>query len=308
MQRDIRAEVIERFNKKTRKRRLLDDSFRCLIVIITSAIYSLSVVWFLEPAGLVAIGCTAIGQVLNRLFIGINIEVPVGVFSLIMNIPLCIYGIKHVSKRFIIFSVLSIIIQSLFLLDWVPMVDFGIDTTDKLFLAIIAGLFCGMAIGCALRFGTSTGGMDILGQALSLKRGISIGMFSMAINILLAIIAGGIMEGNWSITFYTFIFIIITNLVIDKVHNAYNYVRIDIVTKKGEAVSQALLHAINRGCTISDVKGAYTGEMKNELFMVISSYELEKAKRVIYEHDPEAFIMVLPVKRIIGAFFKHTIV
>ena len=47
--------------------------------------------------------------------------------------------------------------------------------------------------------------------------------------------------------------------------------------------------------------------MKNELFMVISSYELEKAKRIIYEEDPEAFIMVLPVKRIIGMFFKHTI-
>mgnify|MGYP003322058949 CR=1 FL=1 len=36
--------------------------------------------------------------------------------------------------------------------------------------------------------------------------------------------------------------------------------------------------------------------------MVISSYELEKAKRIIYEEDPEAFIMVLPVKRIIGMF------
>jgi uncharacterized membrane-anchored protein YitT (DUF2179 family) len=42
--------------------------------------------------------------------------------------------------------------------------------------------------------------------------------------------------------------------------------------------------------------------------MVISSYELDHAKDIINKVDPEAFIMVLPVKRIIGAFFKHTII
>ena len=132
-------------------------------------------------------------------------------------------------------------------------------------------------------------------------------MFSMIANIILAII-GGIIDKDPTTTLYTFIFIIICNLVVDKIHTAYNYLRIDVITSKKEEVSNALLNEIKRGCTIMDVQGAYTHNYKFDVFMVISSYELEHAKNIINEVDPNAFIMVLPVKRIIGAFFKHTII
>ncbi len=299
----------EEINHPSRKKQILDDLFRVCIVVISSAIYSLAVVWFLEPARLVSIGLTGVGQILNRLFSLMGVNIPVGVFTFLTNIPLCIYGIKSVSPRFVIYTMLSVVVQSVFLLGWIPEVNFGIDAeSDRLFLSIIAGLFCGVGIGVALRYGTSTGGVDILAQALNLKKNISIGMFSTIINILLAVIAGGLIEKSWSITLYTFIFIIITNIVVDKIHTAYNYLRIDVISKNADAISEALIAGINRGCTVLDVKGAYTHQEKYDIFMVISSYELEKAKRIIYQVDKEAFIMVLPVKRIIGAFFKHTII
>lgn len=300
---------IKSFISHPKTKAVLNDVFRVVIVIVSSVIYSLAVTWFLEPANLIAIGFTAVGQIMNRLILNTGVDIPIGVFTLVFNIPLCIYGYKSVSPRFIIYTVLSIIVQSIFLMGWVPEINLGIDPNqDKLFLTIIAGLFAGAGIGVALRYGTSTGGVDILAQALSLKKNISIGTFSMVFNIVLAVIAGGLMEGNWAITFYTFIFIIITNLVIDKIHTAYNYLRIDVITKHSDEVSNALISEINRGCTILDVKGAYTKEAKFDVFMVISSYELEKARRIIYKVDPEAFITVVPVKRIIGAFFKHTII
>lgn len=302
-------ELSKSFLNHSKRMAILNDAFRVIIVIVSSAVYSLAVTWFLEPANLISIGLTAVGQILNRLILQLGVDIPIGVFTLVLNIPLCIYGFKSVSPRFIIYTILSVVVQSIFLLGWVPQIDLGIDPNqDKLFLTIIAGLFAGAGIGVALRYGTSTGGVDILAQALSLKKNVSIGTFSMVVNIVLAIIAGGLMEGNWAITFYTFIFIIITNLVIDKIHTAYNYLRIDVITRHSDEVSTALISEINRGCTVLDVKGAYTKEAKFDVFMVISSYELEKARRIIYKVDPEAFITVVPVKRIIGAFFKHTII
>lgn len=304
-----KVEEINNSSKKSKRNQILSDLFRVFIVIVSSAIYALAVVWFLEPANLVSIGFTGIGQILSRLLLKVNINIPVGVFTLVLNIPLCIYGLKSVSPRFIIYSLLSVVVQAIFLMGWIPQINIGIDPEkDRLFLSIISGLIVGVGIGVALRYGTSTGGVDILAQALSLKKNISIGMFSTIVNITLAIIAGGIMQGDWAITLYTFIFIIISNIVIDKIHTAYNYLRIDVITKDSEAVSKALIEGINRGCTILDVQGAYTHQNKYDVFMVISSYELEKAKRIIYSVDKEAFIMVLPVKRIIGAFFKHTII
>lgn len=286
---------------------ILNDLFRVFIVLFSSALYSLAVVWFLEPAGLVSVGMTGIGQILNKLFGYVNVNIPIGVFTFVLNIPLCIYGFKTVSPRFIIYTMLSVAVMSIMLLGWIPKVDFGISSYDKLFLSIIAGLISGVGVGFALRYGTSTGGFDILAQAFSLKKHIPIGFILMILNIFIAVIYGGIMQGNWSITLYTFIFIIISNVVVDKIHTAYNYLKIEIVTKN-KNLTQELMNGIQRGCTYYNVKGAYTDEDKYEVFMVISAYELEKAKKIIYDVDPDAFIMVVPIKRIIGRFFRHTIV
>ena len=294
--------------KQMEKRKVLDSCFRVLIVVLSATIYSFSVVWFLEPARLLSIGATAVSQVINRLLALGNINVPIGVFSLLLNIPLCVFGYKYVSHRFIIFTVLSVIIQSILMLGFIPVPNFIEENKDnRLFLSIIAGLISGVGIGIALRYGTSTGGVDIVAQAFNLKMGVSIGVFSMMVNICLAIV-GGIIDKDPTTTLYTFIFIIISNIVVDKIHTAYNYLRIDVITTKKEAVSEALLNEIKRGCTIMDVQGAYTKIDKFDVFMVISSYELDHAKDIINQVDPEAFIMVLPVKRIIGAFFKHTII
>lgn len=317
---DILENQSNSFKKSLKRRQILNDIFRVFIVILSSAFYSLAVAIFLEPAGLLSIGMTAVGQICNRLIEMFAPSCPdflksVGLYQLLFNIPLCIYGFKHVSPRFIIYTLLSVVIQSVFLLGWIDgeyiltnVVGINpANETYRLLLAIIAGLFGGVGIGVALRYGTSTGGVDILAQALSLKKSISIGVFSTVVNVILAII-NGIMAHQLAIALYTFIFIIITNIVVDKIHTAYNYLRIDVITKHKDELSKALIDEIQRGCTIAEVMGAYTKEDKYDIFMVISSYELEKAKRIIYKVDPEAFIMVLPVKRIIGAFFRHTII
>lgn len=292
-----------------KKEQFLSDVFRVFIVIFTTTIYSLAVIWFLEPAQLVSIGLTGLGQILNRAFLSAGVNIPVGVFTLVANIPLCIYGLKNVSRRFILFSLLSVAVQSFWLMGWDwAQVDFGIAADERLFLAIVGGLIGGIAIGLALRYGTSTGGVDIIAQAFALKKNISIGMFSMVVNVLLAIIAGGLMQNSWDVTLYTFIFIIITNLVVDKIHTAYNYLRIDIISTHAEELAQALLEGIQRGCTMTDVRGAYTKEKKADVFMIISSYELQKAAEIVKKTDPGAFMTVSPIKRIFGKFFKHTII
>ena len=285
------------------------DLFLVFIVLVTATVHSLAVLWFLEPANLISIGLTGLSQILNRSFSMIGMTIPVGVFTLVLNVPLCIYGAKTVSPRFVLFSILSVLVQSFWLLDWDFLkIDFGFTAQDRFFLSVIGGLFCGCSIGVALRYGTSTGGMDIIGQALALRKNISIGFFSTIVNILLAVIAGGLIERSWTITLYTFVFIIVSNLAIDKIHTAYNYLRIDIISLHPDQIADALIVGIHRGCTILDVKGAYTKEKKADVFMIISSYELQKVAEIVRKTDPMAFMTVSPIKRIFGKFFKHTII
>lgn len=292
-----------------KRKHIIEEGFRTLIVVACSIIYALAVLWFLEPLHLVGTGLTGLSQLISRLFALGSIDIPIGVFTLVLNIPLFIIGWRTVSHKFIIYTAFSVAIQSIMFLGWVPVVNFGLSPTNNMILfTIIGGLAAGVGIGFAMRFGTSTGGMDILAQAIAFKKNISIGLFCGFYNIILAILAGGIIEANWEITFYTFIYIIIDNIVVDKIHTAYNFCRIDVITNYPEKVSDALLKGVQRGCTIMDVKGGYTGENKYNVFMVVSSYELVKAKKIIRSTDPDSWVLVSPIKRVIGKFFKHPIV
>lgn len=303
--------------KMADKPQWVDTLIRTIIVIVASFVYSVCVEIFLTPANLVAIGMSSIGQVFGKIVENIWPNAPQflkspGIYVLLLNIPLCLLGAKYVSKRFIIFTLFSIAVQTIFMFGWMDgeyilTKIIRIDKSERLFLAIIAGIFSGAGIGIALRYGTSTGGVDIIAQTLNIRKGVSIGVFTMLLNIILAII-NGLLTHDYAATLYTFIFIIINSLVVDKIHTAYNYLRVDVITKDKDKVSMALMDGIKRGCTTLNVNGAYTKEDKFDVFMIISSYELDRIRRIIKDVDPDAFIMVTPVKRIIGKFFKHTIV
>ena len=296
----------------------------CVVMVtISTIIYCMGVMWFLEPASLYSGGVTGIAQLISnscsRFF---NLKIDLGLIVFLINIPILIFGWKKVSKRFVICSVISIILQTVLMNEIIPVVDFGINTglnpitgvmfpgsgseMDLLLLSFVGGFISGVGSSLALRYGTSTGGVDILAQAVSFKKNISIGFISLVVNVIIAIL-GAFLFGNPAVAFYTIIRIIVQSVITDKVHTAYNFLKVEIVTTKTQEVSQLLLSDIGRGITIINAIGAYTHTEKSVLEIIISSYEMHRviddAKRV----DPSVFITVSPVRRVIGNFKRKTI-
>ena len=296
----------------------------CVVMVtISTIIYCMGVMWFLEPASLYSGGVTGIAQLISnscsRFF---NFKIDLGLIVFLINIPILIFGWKKVSKRFVICSVISIILQTVLMNKIIPVVDFGINTglnpitgvmfpgsgseMDLLLLSFVGGFISGVGSALALRYGTSTGGVDILAQAVSFKKNISIGFISLVVNVIIAIL-GAFLFGNPAVAFYTIIRIIVQSVITDKVHTAYNFLKVEIVTTKTQEVSELLLSDIGRGITIINAIGAYTHTEKSVLEIIISSYEMHRviddAKRV----DPSVFITVSPVRRVIGNFKRKTI-
>ena len=289
------------------KTKVLDDSFRVVIVIFTAVLYCLGLIWFLEPAGIYSAGATGLAQIIKQLFDQF-VKIPLGVYTFLINFPLFIYGWKKVSRRFSIYSILSVVVQSICTMGWIPVVNFGLDPqTNQLTFALIGGIVTGVACGIALRYGTSTGGLDILGQVFALEKNVSIGNFTMIANVVIAFVGGAWVSGSWPIVIYTCIRIIITSIVIDKIHTAYNYVKLSIISSDVDAMVKELLE-MNRGCTMIPAKGGYSRNDKFDLIMVISSYEIDKAVAIVKAHDPKAFIIVEPVKRLFGNYVRKSIV
>ena len=90
------------------KMRIKSEAPRVLIVLFCATFYSLSVMWFLTPAGLYAAGITGLAQIITQILkVFANFNLPSGILVLLFNIPLFIFGWKRVSKRFSISKKLS---------------------------------------------------------------------------------------------------------------------------------------------------------------------------------------------------------
>ncbi len=309
------------------KKKLLDLLFRLGIVIFANVLLSFATVWFLEPAKLFAGGASGIAQLIQRIFIKNNILVNVnlGWYILIVNIPIMIVGIRYVSLKFTIYSVVAVGVQTITTVflpagpfdfikadiegfiannDAIPIDYYGVLLT----LALCGAVLAGVASGIALKFGTSTGGFDVLGQALALKKNVSIGVFTMALNILIAIFGGGVLQGQWLIALYTVIRMVLNGLVVDKIHTAYTFTALHIFSNDAKEIAYDIMNEMGRGCTFENVTGGFTHKESVELYCIVSTYEIEATLRIIHRYDKKAFVAMTPVKRINGRFIKKTIV
>lgn len=310
-----------------RKNKILDLLFRLAIVIAANVLLSFATVWFLEPAKLFAGGASGIAQLIQRIFLrnGILVNVNLGWYILFVNIPIVIIGIRHVSLRFAIFSVVAVGVQTLTTLlipagpfsfiseeidaiiangEKIPVELYGVILT----LAVCGGVLAGVASGVALKFGTSTGGFDIVGQALALKKNISIGIFTMSLNIIIALIGGGILQGQWLLALFTIIRMVLNGLVVDKIHTAYTFTALHIFSNDAEEIAYDIMNEMGRGCTFENVVGGFTHKESVQIYCVVSTYEIETALKIIHRYDKKAFVSMTPVKRINGRFIKKTIV
>ncbi len=295
---------------KINKKKILEELKALFAVVFFTFIYGVGVKWFFEASTepLYSIGVPGISQLIRNsiiVFTGKDLGYAfLGIMVFTINIPVIILGWFGVSKRFTIYSLISVIIQTT-LLGFIPRVDFGI--TDSFTLAIMGGLLTGIGAGGALKFGTSTAGLDIIAQYFSFKKGISVGYVSLILNGTIALL-GGAIGGSWAITAYTIMSIIIATVTVDKIHTSYNFLKIQIITSIPDIVYNHVLKDIYRGGTLLPAKGAYSKSDRSILLIVISAYELAPIKKLIYESDPSAFVIVEPVRHVYGNFKRKTIV
>lgn len=278
-----------------------------------SLIYSIGIVFALDLGNFFAGGVTGISQIittaLEKLF-GADLNGVKSVLIVVINIPLILIGWKGVSRNFAIASVCSVGLQSLLIAAFEYLQDYGFNPfiemqSDVLTLAILGGLLTGVGQGICLKFGSSSGGLDILSQYMSLNKRISFSKFTLIIDFL--IIAGAVWVGSPVTAVYTIIRMIISVLVLDKIHTIYKYMKISIITDKKAEVCDALIKQTNHGITIYEAEGGFTKASRYVLESVISSYESFNFSKIAREVDPKCFITYTSIKKVEGSFNKNVI-
>ncbi len=296
---------------------------RILAVILSTLIYGVGIAWFLEASiiPLYSGGIPGIGQFIrDLLWVWLKLDLGnafLGIFVFVANIPLLILGWFGVSKRFAIHSLISVVLQAI-VLSVFPVVNMGLsERSDALAAAVLGGLLVGLGAGLALKYGTSTGGLDIIAQYVSLKKGKSVGFITLVMNMTVALLGGlvvggqvgadGLVISGGVIVSYTIIRIIITTVVVDRVHTSYHFLSVDIISQTPQPIVDEVLIKVYRGVTLMKVEGAYSHHEKTLIYVVIAAYELHTLLQLVKRVDPNAFIVTQPVKNVYGNFKKKTI-
>ncbi len=306
---------------------------RTLAVIVFTIIYGIGVTWFLEASVIPMYtgGIPGLAQLFRdfmKFTLGWNTAgwegLFLAMFIIITNIPIMLLGWFGVSKKFVIYSMLSVLIQAT-MLGFIPSINLGLSSESQALTAtILGGILIGIGVGGALKYGTSTGGLDIIAQYISLKKGQSVGFISMVMNIIMAILGGlitapdlinrGVLPGVTQtmaaagiVISYTVLRLIITTIVTDRLHTAYQFTMVEIITDNPKDIISDILSKIYRGVTLMDVQGGYSKQQKTLIKVIISSYEFTTLNQLVNRLDSKAFIIVTPVKHVYGNFKKRTI-
>ncbi|MEH7464734.1 YitT family protein [Bacillus thuringiensis] len=267
------------------------DMYRLLGVILGSLVVALSFNLFLIPHKILSSGISGIA-----IIIGILTPFNTGLVNFLLNLPILILGYIGLGKRFIGYTIVSVITLSAALYA----IPVHAVATDALLSSLFGGVIAGAGIGLVFNCYGSTGGFDVIGMLLSRKKDIQLGGLLIALNTIVIIISGFFFD--WDTALNSLLSIFVTGKVIDAIHTKHRKITLMIVTNQAEKMKEKLLSSLVRGITLLDGEGAYSNEKKHVLMTVISREELAGMKAIISEVDPQAFVNITETVEVLGLF------
>lgn len=222
-----------------------------------------------------------------------------GTWYLVFNIPLLILGWIYVSRRFLLYTVYSVVV--IFIASEFLTVDFGI--TNQLYAAIAGGFITGAGSGVILRSIGSAGGLDVIAVILFRYFNIGVGRTYMAFNILLFSVV--ISQYGSDIFIASIILTFVTSSSLSYFLTLSNQRKIVyIISDKSPEIADEVIGRLRLGATKIQAKGAYSGQDKEILMTITNSLQLKRLEEAVFTIDDEALFIVENSYDVIGSNFN----
>ncbi len=263
-------------------------------IVFGAVISAYSIQAFIVHAGLAGGGIGGIALLLYY-----TLRWPIGIMTLILNIPLFVLGWREVSKRFILKTLVGLATFTVFLDLFKGIKPLPID--DLLLAALYGGVVGGIGGGIVFRFGGSLGGTDIVAKVIQRKFGWGMGTTSLFFNVFIILAAWAILGPKTVL--YTLVYMFTYSRTIDAVISGIPAKSVMIVSGRAEEVAERILQDVKRGATFLHGQGAYSDREKEIIMCVVSLPEVGRLKQVVREVDPEAFMIVQNASEVLGRGF-----
>lgn len=269
-----------------------------ILIVFGSCVFASGIVVFIKPS-MISMGGVAGLALIGNFLTGL----PLGLASIVLNVPLFIFGYKLLGREFFFKTIVSSVSYSVFI-DVVG-VHLPAYSGDRLLAALYGGLIMGLGFGLVFKRGGTSGGTDIIAKYLNEKFEISIGNANLVMNGMV-IIACSIIYKSVESALYAIIVQYLTGVVLNAIVDGSDVQKEAlIITGKPDEVSQAIFETLSRGVTGIDGRGMYTGTEKTVLLAVVRRHEISALKKLVHQLDPECFMLISEVSEVFGTHFKQ---
>ncbi len=223
-----------------------------------------------------------------------------GIIYLILNVPMFIFGYLMISKRFLGYSFVSMIVTTLAFM--VVNVDFGIE--NQLYAAVCFGVMVGAGAGIVLRSLGSNGGLDVIAVYLTQRYNIGVGKTYFAFNFVLFSFSFASLDNDLVIA--SLIAAFVSSVTIEYCLSMFNQRKVCfIISDRNQEIADKVMDHLKIGATFLQGSGAYKKSEKRLLMVVINNIQLKRLEELVFTTDDYALFIVENTFAVIGSTFSR---
>ncbi len=290
---------------KLTKKEVAKQVYHVFLVIFGNIILSLGVAFFLVPYDIIVGGVASIGMILNEFF-GLDINITV----IVLTWSFFLLGWIFLGKKFAIQTIIATIVYPLALAlflnvrESIPLLNINPDAPlTPILAAIFGGSLSGIGIAISFLGGGSTGGVDIIALVMQKYFNFKCSKVTFIVDAL-TIMLGFFTYNDLSLMMIGIIGAVLSAIFVDKIFIGGNFYIAYIISSKWKEINDFIISKIERGTTLIDSVGGYSGEEKKMIQVSFSANEYIILQEAISTIDNKAFMTVSKAYEVKGEGFN----
>ncbi len=283
---------------KIKKETVRSDVINVLLTLCAAVIGAVGMHVFVYPLAMAPTGVDGIATMLQYVT-----DINAGYFSLILNIPLICVAWFILKKRYVLFTLLFTVTNSILLVVLREVNFYQLDAGNEVLVSIIcAGVLMGLRTGMMLRLRASTGGVDVVAAILQkkwphLKIETIIGMLCNVITLFSYFVYRSLLAVVLTLIL-NFIFEYVVNGILKGNRNA---VEVKIITDHPDEIVAEILRSFKHGGYSLEGKGLFSGQEKTVVASVINVRQIPELLKMCKKY-PGSFVYYSSVEGVQGNF------
>ena len=256
---------------------------------------------FLLPHHITIGGIAGIASVIQRGF-----DIPVQYTYLIINGILLFVALKILGWKFCVRTIFAVLVfaSSTSILREV-FAEHALFANEPFLACVVGGVLLGIGVSIALQYNASSGGSDVIAAMIHKYRDISLGRVILVCDLCIITSSYLVLE-NWEKVIYGYIVLFVMTYMVDYlISGMRGSVQFFVISEHWGEIGTAINNDVDRGCTLIEARGFYTGKKVGMLFIIARRSEAHSIYQVIDEIDPNAFVSQGVVNGVYGMGFDR---